>query len=583
MKNLYFLFSLFLSLQVFAQVPEGINYQMVVRNFSNQLAANVNLGIQVQIRQTSATGPLVYQERHVVTTNPQALVNLVIGNGTVQTGTFATIPWGNGPFFAVFGIDFTGGTTYQNYGSQQLMSVPYALYAKSAGATLNQWQYGTGVPASSSGVTGNYYYDTANGNIYFKQNGTTWILAGNIMGPAGATGPQGVAGIQGPAGTNGTNGINGTNGTNGTNGLNTLVATTTVTAGVECPTGGVKLEYGVDVNGNGLLDASEITSSLTKFVCNGAVGATGPQGPIGLTGPAGATGATGPQGPIGLTGPAGATGATGPQGPIGLTGPAGATGATGPQGQIGLPGPTGATGPAGINGTNALIKTTAEPAGSNCTNGGTKIETGLDANGNGILDVSEVSISQTQYVCNGSVGGSTSLPFSNMVVYSTPGSYTWVCPIGVTKVMVELWGAGGGGRNLNVGGQGGGYGKQFVSVIEGTSYSVVVGSGGQTLSSNQQNSTAGGNSSFGSIIANGGSGHYNLDVYGNPACLPCFNNGTSNATFNVTGGGGAGGTQNSGGAAFGGSVVPSGSAGFAPGGGGGAMSSGAPGRVVIYF
>lgn len=572
MNKLILLFSLIISLTAFSQVPEGINYQMVVRNVNNQLVTNSSLAIQVQIRQTSTTGPLVYQERHVVTTNVQGLVNMVIGNGTVQTGTFATISWGNGPYFAVFGIDFTGGTTYQNYGSQQLMSVPYALYAKSAGGTLNQWQYGTGVPASSSGVTGNYYYDTANGNIYYKQNGTTWILAGNIMGPAGATGqqgttgatgaqgpqgiqgpagatgatgatgPQGIAGIQGPAGTNGTNGINGTNGTNG---LNTLVATTTVTAGAQCPTGGVKLEYGLDINGNGLLDATEITSSLTKFVCNGAVGATGPQGPIGLTGPTGpqgpvgltgatgpqgpigltgATGATGPQGaagtngingingtavlngttaptsaigvngdfyintatnllygpkaggtwpagvslvgptgatgamglqgPIGLTGPAGATGATGPQGPIGLTGPAGATGATGPQGPIGLTGPTGPqgpiglTGPAGTNGTNglnALIKTTTEPAGANCTNGGTKIETGLDANSNGILDNSEVNSTQTQYVCNG-INGSTSgnlISIHGSFSLSSGADSIWIIPNGVSLLEIDLRGGNG--------------------------------------------------------------------------------------------------------------------------------------------
>jgi hypothetical protein len=365
MKKLILFFSLIISLTAFSQVPEGINYQMVVRNVNNQLVTNSSLAIQVQIRQTSTTGPLVYQERHVVTTNVQGLVNMVIGNGTVQTGTFATISWGNGPYFAVFRIDFTGGTNYLNYGSQQLMSVPYALYAKSSGATLNQWQYGTGVPASSSGVTGNYFYDTVNGNIYYKQNGTTWILAGNIMGPAGATGPQGttgatgpqgpigltgpagatgatgatgpqgIAGIQGPAGTNGTNGINGTNGTNGTNGLNTLVATTTVTAGAQCPTGGVKLEYGLDINGNGLLDATEITSTLTQYVCNGAVGATGPQGPIGLTGATGASGATGPQGPIGLTG---ATGPQGAQGPAGTNGTAVLNGTTAPSSAVGVNG-----------------------------------------------------------------------------------------------------------------------------------------------------------------------------------------------------------------------------------------------------
>lgn len=417
MKLHILLFVFLTSIFAFSQAPEGINYQMVVRNFSNQLVTNSNMAIQVQIRQTSASGPLVYQERHVVTTNVQGIVNMVIGNGTVQSGTFATISWGNGPYFAVFGIDFSGGTTYQNYGSQQLMSVPYALYAKSSGAVLNQWQYGTGVPAGSLGLAGNYYYDTSNGNIYSKQNGTTWILAGNIMGPAGSTGPQGavgptgaqgpqgpagVTGATGPQGPMGSNGINGTNGSNGNNGFNTLVATTTVASGAQCATGGVKLEYGLDLNSNGILDASEITSSLTKYVCNGAVGGTGAngqQGPIGLTGatgPAGSTGATGPQGPVGLTGPVGPAGATGP---IGLTGATGANGATGPQGPAGNN---------GLNGLNALIKTTTEPAGSNCANGGTKIETGLDANSNGVLEINEVNLSQTQYVCNGQSSSSNS-------------------------------------------------------------------------------------------------------------------------------------------------------------------------------
>jgi hypothetical protein len=142
----------------------------------------------------------------------------------------------------------------------------------------------------------------------------------------------------------------------------------------------VKVEYGLDANGNGILDASEINATLTKYVCNGSVGAIG---------------ATGPQGPIGLTGPAGATG---PQGPIGLTGPAGATGALGPQGANG---PTGAN---GTNGQNALVKTTSETVGANCATGGVKVEYGLDANGNGTLDASEINPSLTKYVCNGSVG-----------------------------------------------------------------------------------------------------------------------------------------------------------------------------------
>ncbi|HLM60358.1 MAG TPA: hypothetical protein VK308_06125 [Pyrinomonadaceae bacterium] len=55
----------------------------------------------------------------------------------------------------------------------------------------------------------------------------------------------------------------------------------------------------------------------------------------------------------------------------------------------------------GTDGLNALIKMTAEPAGANCGAGGTKVETGLDANRNGALDAGEINASQTRYVCNG--------------------------------------------------------------------------------------------------------------------------------------------------------------------------------------
>jgi hypothetical protein len=58
-------------------------------------------------------------------------------------------------------------------------------------------------------------------------------------------------------------------------------------------------------------------------------------------------------------------------------------------------------GTTGTNGLNSLVQTSAEPAGANCTYGGTKFETGLDANRNGILDASEVIAAQTRYVCNG--------------------------------------------------------------------------------------------------------------------------------------------------------------------------------------
>ncbi len=340
MKFLFIFLSLFISTLLFSQAPEGINYQAVMRNNSGNLVTNSTVAIRVQILQGSSTGTIEYQERHSIISSSQGLINMVIGAGMPQTiGTFNNIDWAVGPFFVNLAVDFSNGANYQDFGTQQLMSVPYALYAKTSGAQLNQWRYGSTVPVNSLGVLGDFYLDVLTGNVYYKNGTTTWVLTGNIkgpVGPSGTTGAQGAQGIQGLTGSQGiqgATGVAGTNGTNGTNGQNTLVKTTTETAGANCTTGGVKIEYGLDANNNGILDLSEINATLTKYVCNGAVGLTG------------AVGATGAQGIQGVAGP---TGATGLQGPIGLTGAVGATGPQGIQGIAGLTGATGAQGPAGL-------------------------------------------------------------------------------------------------------------------------------------------------------------------------------------------------------------------------------------------
>ena len=92
-------------------------------------------------------------------------------------------------------------------------------------------------------------------------------------------------------GANGANGSNGTNGTNGTNGKTELATVSTIAAGSVCTAGGVAVNIGFDTDGNGTLDASEVT--MTQNICNGANGAAGA---VGATGQPGATGAQGPSG-----------------------------------------------------------------------------------------------------------------------------------------------------------------------------------------------------------------------------------------------------------------------------------------------
>ena len=216
---------LFLGTKANAQAPDGINYQAVIRNSSGTLIANTTIAIRIQIKQTSASGTIVFQERHSVTTSAQGVVNLVIGQGTLLGGNFSTINWATGPYFVSLGVSFTNGTNYLDYGSQQLMSVPYALYAKNAGNQLNQWRYGNTLPAAALGTLGDFYLNMTNGNVYYKSNATTWTLTGNITGPAGAagatgaTGAQGIQGVAGPSGAAGTNGAQGIQGLPGANGL----------------------------------------------------------------------------------------------------------------------------------------------------------------------------------------------------------------------------------------------------------------------------------------------------------------------------------------------------------------------------
>jgi hypothetical protein len=189
-------------------------------------------------------------------------------------------------------------------------------------------------------------------------------------------------------------------------------------------------------------------------------------------------------------------------------------------------GTNGTNGTNGSDGKNTLIKTTAESAGVNCASGGTKVEVGLDADNNGVLDASEVNASLTRYVCN----GSSSVSNHGMNVL-TSGSGNFNVPTGVTKLVVELYGAGGAGgvgaiacsganpgRATGGGGGGsGGYLKTYIPVSSGQSISYSVGVGGNS------NSQAGGNTTFGTFTAPGGQGGGSGSVIG--VCSSCCGNG----------------------------------------------------------
>ncbi len=135
LKKVFLLCSFFYVLNSNAQAPEKMSYQAVIRNTANALVTNQAVGMRISILQGAASGMGAYVETQTPTTNANGLVSLEIGSGTVVAGTFANINWANGPYFIKTETDPTGGTSYTITGTSQLLSSPYALYAKNGTPT----------------------------------------------------------------------------------------------------------------------------------------------------------------------------------------------------------------------------------------------------------------------------------------------------------------------------------------------------------------------------------------------------------------------------------------------------------------
>ena len=162
MKRLFTVLAMLLFVEsVFAQIPQKMSFQAVIRNSNNVLVANKQIGMQISILQGSASGTPVYVETQTPTTNANGLVSIEIGGSL----GFDTINWSINSYFINTKTDPNGGTNYTISGTSQLLSVPYALHAKTAdkvthplGATQDISLKGT--------IIGDLQY----------WNGTAWIL-----------------------------------------------------------------------------------------------------------------------------------------------------------------------------------------------------------------------------------------------------------------------------------------------------------------------------------------------------------------------------------------------------------------------
>lgn len=134
-KVLTLLSALLFTFSLLAQSPEKISFQMVLRDSNHELVTNQNIGMRISILQGSADGQSVYTETHIPRSNSQGLVSIDIGGG-VSSQNFSTIDWQRGPYFVKTEADPSGGNNYSITGVSQILSVPYALHAKTAETIL---------------------------------------------------------------------------------------------------------------------------------------------------------------------------------------------------------------------------------------------------------------------------------------------------------------------------------------------------------------------------------------------------------------------------------------------------------------
>lgn len=184
MRNLFALSIILLFATVLvAQVPQAFKYQSVVRGTNGNVLVNQLVSFRISILQGSSSGASVYTERQTLSTNDYGIVNMNVGTGTLVIGNFTTINWGGDDYFIKVEFDATGGTNFQFMGSSQILSVPYALYAKSAGSADNDNDTNSTNELQAVSLSNDTLYLSNGGEVYLgdyldNTDGQTLTLAG---------------------------------------------------------------------------------------------------------------------------------------------------------------------------------------------------------------------------------------------------------------------------------------------------------------------------------------------------------------------------------------------------------------------
>ncbi|TNE62287.1 MAG: tail fiber domain-containing protein [Bacteroidetes bacterium] len=246
--------------------PQGFNYQCIVRDDNGSSLNNQTVNLLFTIRSGAPNGPVAYSEMQTSSTNEFGLINLVIGQGNPLQGTFGAINWGGSAKFLTVSVE-TAPNVFDELGTTQLMSVPYALYAENTTNGGDDWGAQTvqTSPVLSGDGTGanplTLAPQGAQSGQVLKWNGTTWVPQDDFAGTvtevntgAGLTG--------GPITATGTISLANTPVTPGAYGSSTQIPVVTVdqqgrvtdifTVSPQPNTVGITGAAGIDVTQNGI-------------------------------------------------------------------------------------------------------------------------------------------------------------------------------------------------------------------------------------------------------------------------------------------------------------------------------------------
>ncbi len=174
-------------------LPQGFNYQCIIRDNNNAVIANQTVTLLFSIRSGAPNGPVGYSEKQTSSTNEFGLINLVVGQGTPLQNTFADVNWGGGPKYLTISLEVSP-SVFESIGDAQLMSVPYALYAGGTSSTGGD-NWGSQTVQTNPTLVGNgtvanpiaLAQQGAQAGQVMKWNGTGWQPAVDDIGNTNGT------------------------------------------------------------------------------------------------------------------------------------------------------------------------------------------------------------------------------------------------------------------------------------------------------------------------------------------------------------------------------------------------------------